>query len=88
MIPKSGGRFSDQIMPEAEIIDCRGQKCPLPVLRTEKRLAQLKSGAVIIVLATDPIAKIDIPLFCTQQGHECEMSIEGDAMRFRIVKSA
>ncbi len=86
MIPKSGGRFSDQIMPEADIIDARGQKCPLPVLRTEKRMAQLKSGAVIIVLATDPIAKIDIPLFCTQQGHECEMSIEGDAMRFRIVK--
>ncbi len=69
-----------------EIVDARGQKCPLPVLKTEKRLAQLKPGAVVIVLATDPIARIDIPLFCTQNGHRCEMSVEGEVMRFRIVK--
>ena len=71
-----------------EIIDCRGLKCPLPVLKTEKRLAQLKPGARVTVLATDPIAKIDIPLFCTQNGHGCEMSVEGEVMRFEIVKAA
>ncbi len=38
------------------------------------------------MLATDPIARIDIPLFCTQNGHRCEMSVEGEVMRFRIVK--
>lgn len=43
-------------------------------------------GARVIVLATDPIAKIDVPLFCTQHGHGCEMSVEGDVMRFAIVK--
>jgi len=69
-----------------EIVDCRGLKCPLPVLKTEKRIAQVKSGTRLIVLATDPIAKIDIPLFCTQKGHACEMSVEGDVMRFVIVK--
>jgi tRNA 2-thiouridine synthesizing protein A len=69
-----------------EIIDCRGLKCPLPVLRTEKRLAQLPPAARVIVLATDPIARIDIPLFCTQNGHGCEISIEDDVMRFVIVK--
>ena len=71
-----------------ETLDCRGLKCPLPVLRTEKRLAQLPAGAPLVVLATDPIAKIDIPLFCTQNGHECEMSVEGDVMRFAITKGA
>jgi tRNA 2-thiouridine synthesizing protein A len=69
-----------------DIIDCRGLKCPLPVLKTEKRLAQIKTGTTVIVLATDPIAKIDIPLFCTQAGHSCEMSVEGDVMRFVITK--
>ena len=69
-----------------EVLDARGLKCPLPVLKTEKRLAQLKPGARITVLATDPIAKIDIPLFCTQNGHRCEMTVEGDVMRFGIVK--
>ena len=72
-------------MPD-EIIDCRGLKCPLPVLKTEKRIAQVKAGTRLIVLATDPIAKIDIPLFCTQNGHACEMSVEADVMRFEIVK--
>ena len=69
-----------------DIVDCRGLKCPLPVLKTEKRLAQTKPGTRLTVLATDPIAKIDIPLFCTQNGHECAMSVEGDVMRFAIVK--
>ena len=69
-----------------DIVDCRGLKCPLPVLKTEKRLAQMKLGETVVVLATDPIAKIDIPLFCTQNGHECEMRVEGDVMQFTIVK--
>jgi tRNA 2-thiouridine synthesizing protein A len=69
-----------------EVLDARGLKCPLPVLKTEKRLAQLKAGTKLIVLATDPIAKIDIPLFCTQNGHQCDMSSDGDVLNFTIVK--
>jgi tRNA 2-thiouridine synthesizing protein A len=69
-----------------ETIDCRGLKCPLPVLKTEKRIAQVKPGTRLIVLATDPIAKIDIPLFCTQNGHGCEMTVEGDVMRFALTR--
>ena len=69
-----------------EVIDCIGLKCPLPVLKTEKRLAQLKPGTHLAVLATDPIAKIDIPLFCTQNGHSCVMTADGDVLRFAIVK--
>jgi tRNA 2-thiouridine synthesizing protein A len=71
-----------------EIVDCRGLKCPLPVLKTEKRMGQIKPGTHIVVLATDPIAKIDIPLFCTQNGHTCEISVEGEVMRFAITKGA
>ena len=74
-------------MPD-EIVDCRGLKCPLPVLKTEKRLGQVTAGTRVVVLATDPIAKIDIPLFCTQHGHACEMSLEGEVMRFAITKGA
>lgn len=56
------------------------------MLKTEKRLGQLKPGARIVVLATDPIAKIDIPLFCTQNGHSWEMTVEGEIMRFVIAR--
>ncbi|HEY9013033.1 MAG TPA: sulfurtransferase TusA family protein [Devosia sp.] len=71
---------------EAEILDARGLKCPLPVLKMEKRLAQLPVGAGLVVLATDPMAKVDIPLHCRQNGHECAVSAEGEMLRFEIVK--
>jgi len=70
----------------AETLDCRGLKCPLPVLKTEKRLAALPAGAHLTVLATDPVARIDIPLYCTQHGFACETHAEGELLRFEIVK--
>ena len=70
----------------SETIDARGLKCPLPVLKMEKRLATLPAGATLTVLATDPMARIDIPLYCRQHGHACTPTTEDDAMRFTIVK--
>ena len=72
---------------DIETLDCRGLKCPLPVLKMEKRLSQLSTGAELVVLATDPMARIDIPLYCRQNGHACETSQQGDVMRFAIVKA-
>ena len=71
---------------EPDSIDARGLKCPLPVLKMEKRLAGLPPGASLVVLATDPMAKVDIPLFCRQQGHDCTVTKDGDVLHFAIVK--
>ena len=71
---------------DLEIIDCRGLKCPLPVLKMEKRLAGLPAGARLDVLATDPMAKVDIPLYCRQNGHACTLEEGTGALRFAIVK--
>jgi tRNA 2-thiouridine synthesizing protein A len=71
---------------DAEILDCRGLKCPLPVLKMEKRLSRVGAGAALVVFATDPMAKVDIPLFCRQNGHACDVSAEGDVLRFGIVR--
>jgi tRNA 2-thiouridine synthesizing protein A len=72
---------------EPDLIDARGLKCPLPVLKMEKRLAALAAGAQLVVLATDPMARIDIPLYCRQNGHDCAITLDGDTMRFAIVKA-
>ncbi|ODT72514.1 MAG: hypothetical protein ABS75_03395 [Pelagibacterium sp. SCN 63-23] len=69
---------------DADIIDARGLKCPLPVLKLEKRLAELAPGSLLQVLATDPMAKIDIPLHCRQNGHACVLDEIDGAMRFTI----
>lgn len=68
------------------IVDARGERCPLPVLRMEKALAPLAPGDALTVFATDPMAKIDIPLFCTQNGHACTTSNDNDVLTFEIVK--
>jgi tRNA 2-thiouridine synthesizing protein A len=69
-----------------ETIDARGLKCPLPVLKMEKRLAALDAGARLVVLATDPMAKIDIVLFCRQNGHAGALFEKNGVLRFEIVK--
>lgn len=50
-------------------IDARGLLCPLPVLKARKALLALRPGAVLRVLATDPVAAIDMPHFCSGAGH-------------------
>lgn len=71
---------------DPETLDARGLKCPLPVLRMEKRLAAVPPGARLVILATDPMARIDIPLYCRQNGHGCTQAETDGAMRFEIVK--
>ncbi len=51
-------------------IDALSLLCPLPVLRARKALAAMAPGAVLRVLADDPMALIDLPHFCAQNGHE------------------
>ncbi len=55
--------------PAAEIYDLKGLKCPLPVLKARKRLAGMVPGGRLWLHTTDPLAVIDIPAFCQQNGH-------------------
>ena len=51
-------------------IDTRGLNCPLPILRTKKTLAEMTSGQVLKVLATDPGSVKDFEAFSRQTGNE------------------
>jgi tRNA 2-thiouridine synthesizing protein A len=52
-----------------EIYDLKGLNCPLPVLRTRKRLAAMSVGERLWIETSDPLAVIDIPAFCNEAGH-------------------
>ncbi|PKR88001.1 response regulator SirA [Pleomorphomonas diazotrophica] len=76
-------------MAEASLLDLKGLNCPLPVLRTGKALRALAAGDLLIVEATDPMAAIDIPHFCREQGHRLvEEKKEGAVLRFIIARGA
>lgn len=50
-------------------LDARRLACPLPILRAKKSLAQLTSGQVLKVIATDKGAPKDFEEFCRQTGN-------------------
>lgn len=50
-------------------LDVCGQKCPMPILRTKKTLAAMRSGEVLAVRVTDPAAREDFAAFARQTGH-------------------
>jgi tRNA 2-thiouridine synthesizing protein A len=50
-------------------LDTRGLKCPLPILRCKKGLAELEPGQILKAYATDPGAVKDFQAFCKQTGH-------------------
>jgi tRNA 2-thiouridine synthesizing protein A len=52
------------------VLDARYLLCPMPVIRTQNRIAELAAGDTLEVQATDPGALHDIPAWCRVHGHE------------------
>jgi len=57
-------------------VDASGLKCPLPILRAKKALAQLQSGQVLKVITTDPHAIRDFQAFARQTGNALHAQVE------------
>ncbi len=76
-------------MPDTAAItyNLRGLKCPLPVLKTRHRLKSIQSGEELVVETSDPLAGVDIPHFCREEGHELlHTEKTADGHRFHIRK--
>ncbi|MDB5839012.1 MAG: sulfurtransferase TusA family protein [Herminiimonas sp.] len=50
-------------------LDARGLNCPLPILKAKKALAEMASGEVLKVIATDPGSVRDFQAFARQTGN-------------------
>ena len=61
-------------------IDTRGLNCPLPILKAKKALADLQSGQLLKVLATDAGSVRDFQAFAKQTGNELleQQTVEKD----------
>ena len=60
--------------------------CPLPVIKTQDKVAELQSGDILEVICTDPGALNDIPAWCRINGHEVLDSREVDDEVLIILK--
>ncbi len=56
-------------------LDARYSLCPMPVIKTQNKIAELQPGDFLEVTCTDPGALNDIPAWCRINGHlvkECQ----------------
>ena len=51
------------------LVNALGHHCPVPTLRLRRALDEAGPGAVVRLLADDPMAKIDVPHFAAQAGY-------------------
>jgi len=52
------------------VIDARGHRCPVPILKLRRALAEAPQGARVRLIADDPLARIDVPHFLGEAGIE------------------
>ena len=57
-------------MTERVQLDARRLLCPMPVIKTQNRVAELENGVELEVICTDPGVLHDIPAWCRVNGHE------------------
>ena len=65
-------------MDAVPVYDLKGLNCPLPVLKTAKRLTGMKTGQLLKIETTDPLAGLDIPAFCNDSGHELIETVKSE----------
>ena len=47
-------------------LDTKGYECPIPVLKTAKRIKKLKKNDFITVESDDPLSKYDFKNYCEE----------------------
>ena len=76
-------------MAEPLILDAKGLRCPLPVLKARKAMKDLPAGGTPRVLATDPGAVKDFEAFCKTTGYRLlAAGQDGEVLTFDIQKTA
>jgi TusA-related sulfurtransferase len=61
---------SGPLQPQPDLaVDCRGRRCPLPILDLARRIGDVPIGGAIAVDADDPAAAHDIPAWCRMRAH-------------------
>lgn len=75
-------------MPLEEIsLDLTGLKCPLPALLLERALRAAASGSIVVAIATDPMAEVDLPFSAQRLGATVlDVQAGSGAVRVRVLK--
>lgn len=71
-----------------QVLDVKGQKCPMPVIKAKKAIDAISVGQVLEVVATDPGSMADFKAWAKNTGHELLLAEEAEGIyRYQIRKS-
>ncbi|QYF87853.1 sulfurtransferase TusA family protein [Brevundimonas sp. PAMC22021] len=65
-------------MSSPVVVDARGHACPVPTLKLMKAMRDALPGDRLVLLATDPMARVDAPHLTAQRGGRT-LSVKEDA---------
>lgn len=54
-------------------LDCMGEACPLPMMKTEKQMEKMEVGDVVIVQIDHSCAVKNVPEWARNQGYNVEI---------------
>ncbi|HWS58730.1 MAG TPA: sulfurtransferase TusA family protein [Actinotalea sp.] len=54
---------------ERVLVDARGLRCPIPVVRAAQATRDSPPGTLLVVRWTDPAARHDLPAWARMRGH-------------------
>jgi len=69
------------------IVDARGHRCPTPSLKLRKAIREAGAGARLTLLATDPMARIDVPHMMAGLGGDVVSITEADGVLTIVVET-
>ncbi|MEH7803611.1 MULTISPECIES: sulfurtransferase TusA family protein [Bacillus] len=76
-------------MTSDQMLDVKGLACPMPIIRTKKKMNDLTEGQVLEIHATDKGAKADLAAWAKSSGHELIMQTdEGHVLKFWVRKGS
>jgi tRNA 2-thiouridine synthesizing protein A len=70
------------------IVDARGTRCPVPVIRLARAARDLPAGATLVLLADDDAAWSDVPAWARMKGHAVSLHEDASWTEYRVVLSA
>ena len=69
-------------------LEARNTLCPMPVIKTQDKIAELQPGDTLEVFCTDPGALSDIPAWCRINGHTVKDTREDGEDVIIVIKVA
>jgi TusA-related sulfurtransferase len=60
-------------MAKEVILDCMGEACPVPLIKTDKALKKLEIGDILVVQIDHSCAMKNVPEWARKEGHNVEI---------------